>query len=139
MRWLVFVLAACGHDATTGDAARGSGDAATCVPPHLAEAAPASAASACTANNIPGSCLDVAACIDTRTPTPGLCAGSAAIECCTPRFADPIACDPNAAPLPTACLTEGPGAPGCPAGMARVAGICDDRFEALLVRVEGRA
>ena len=143
VRWLVLVVVACGHDAAVIDAAHGSGDAAgdaaTCTPPVLPDAALASTAPACTANTIPGSCLDVAACTDTRAPTPGLCAGSASIECCTPRFADDIACDPNAAPLPNACLTEEPGDPGCPAGMARVATFCVDRFEAALVHPDGSA
>jgi hypothetical protein len=144
MRWVFLVIAACGHDAAVIDAARGSGDgapadAAACTPPVLPDAALASAAPTCTANAIPGSCLDVAACKDTRSPTPGLCAGSASIECCTPRFADSIACDPNAAPLPNACLTEEAGDPGCPAGMAHVATFCVDRFEASLVHTDGSA
>jgi hypothetical protein len=134
MRWLVTFVVACGHDAAKPDAPilDGPDGSGTCMPVVLADAAPASAAPSCTANGIPGSCLDVAACIGTRAPTPGLCAGSAAIECCTPRFADAIACDPDAAPDPNSCLTEEPGDPGCPAGMARIAAFCVDRFEASL-------
>jgi hypothetical protein len=146
MRWgvLAIALCSCGHDAAVIDAAHGSGDgaaddAAACSPPVLADAALASTAPACTANAIPGSCLDVAECKDTRSPTSGSCAGSASIECCTPRFADSIACDPNAEPLPNACLTEEPGDPSCRAGMARVATFCVDRFEASLVHTDGTA
>jgi len=138
--WL-FVLAACSHHSSTAHDAALTADAPTdavgCVVPVLADAALASAAPACTANNLPGSCIDVADCTATRMPTGGLCAGAANIECCTPRFADGIACDPNAAPLPNACLSEEPGDAGCPAGMARVDSFCVDRFEAALV--EGSA
>jgi sulfatase modifying factor 1 len=131
-RWLI-LLAACGHhDSAVAEHDAIIADDAGCTVPVLADAALASAAPSCTANNLPGSCIEASACIDTRTKTPGLCAGSAAIECCTPRFADDIACDPNAAPLPNACLAEEPGDPSCPAGMARVAAFCVDRFEASL-------
>jgi hypothetical protein len=57
-------------------------------------------------------------------PTAGACAGSAGIECCTPRLADGVACDPNQAPLPNACLVEEPGDPGCPPGMAKIDTFC---------------
>jgi hypothetical protein len=137
MRWLVVMLVACGRDATLIDAVVMPGDVlhdgSACMPRVLPDAAPASAAPSCVANNLPGSCLDVAECNGTRAPTPGLCAGSAAIECCTPRFADPIACDPDAAPDPNECVAEEPGDPGCPAGMAHVATFCVDRFEASLI------
>ena len=131
----MLVVCACSH---TGSAVHdapsdGGADSAACTVPPTPDAQPASAAPACTANGIPGSCIDVADCRDTRTPTPGLCAGSAAVECCTPRFADSITCDPNARPLPDACLTEEPGDPGCPPGMAHVDTFCIDRFEAALV------
>jgi hypothetical protein len=137
----IAVLGACGsHAAVRPDAApvdAAAGDGAACVVPATPDAAPAGAAPACSANGLPGSCLDRAACYGTRTATAGMCAGSAAIQCCTPRFADAITCDPNATPMPDACLTEEPGDPGCPAGMAHVATFCIDRFEAALVEVVG--
>lgn len=87
----------------------------------------------CTANGLPGSCLDVSECVDTRAPTAGLCAGPANIQCCTPRYA--VACDPNARPEPNACLAEAPGDGGCPSGMNRVATFCVDRYEGSLEEV----
>jgi hypothetical protein len=138
-RLLVLALTACGgHGATTHDAqvdspGDGALDASGCVVPVTPDAGLASAAPACTANGIPGSCLDVATCYGSRAPTAGLCAGSASIECCTPRFADTVSCDPDTIPQPNACLTEEPGDPGCPAGMVHVDTFCVDRFEAALV------
>jgi hypothetical protein len=123
---LILVLAACGGGHSTRDAAI---DAPACTPPVTPDAS-IDESPACTANGIPGSCIDVALCTGTRSPTPGLCAGSASIECCTPRIA--IACDPDQAPLPNACLAEEPGDPGCPAGMAKIDAFCIDRFEAAL-------
>ncbi len=138
---LLLLLAACGGGEPAGDAGGGidasrdagvASDAPTsCMVPVLPDAGPDTAPT-CTANAIPGSCLDTAVCLDSRAPTAGLCAGPANIQCCTPRFADDIACDPNAAPLPNACLTEEPGSGGCPPGMARVDAFCIDRFEAAL-------
>jgi len=135
--WLV-ILAACGssHSSAPRDAAAGS-DAMVdappgCTPPVTPDAQPASAATACTANGLPGSCLDTSVCTGTRTPYTGACAGPANIECCTPRFADTIECDPNQQPQPNFCLTEEPGDAGCPAGMAHVDTFCVDRFEASL-------
>lgn len=84
----------------------------------------------CTANNIPGRCLDLSECIDTRTPTAGLCPGPANIQCCTPRTA--VACDWNARLQPNTGLTEPPGDGGCPGGMLRVDTFCIDRYEAAL-------
>jgi len=138
VRWSLVLLAACGNHAASPDAAIGDAapiDATTCSIPATPDAAAASAAPSCTANGVPGSCIDVADCIGTRDHTPGLCAGAASIECCTPRFADAITCDPNAAPVPDACLVEEPGDAGCPAGMAHVDTFCVDRFEAALVEV----
>lgn len=143
----VIALAACGSHGTasrdgavvdaTSDA---GGDAGSCVTPTTPDAAPASAAVACTANAIPGSCIDVATCYGSRTPTAGLCAGSAAIECCTPRYADTITCDPDTVPEPNACITEEPGDPGCPNGMVLVdtpvLSFCVDRFEGALVETD---
>ena len=133
---VLVVQVACGGghavpDAAPGDAVIGGDAPASCQPPVFPDAGLVTAPT-CTANGIPGACLDVASCHGSRTPTAGLCAGAATIECCTPRFADGIACDPDAAPLLNACLVEEPGDPGCPAGMARVATFCIDRFEAAL-------
>ena len=136
MKRVIIVLAACGHHAgAPGDGAQDAAaiDAAACIVPAIPDAQPASAAPACTANGLPGSCIDVGDCYGTRAATAGACAGSAGIQCCTPRFADTIACDPNQAPLPNACLVEEPGDPGCPPGMAHVDTFCIDRFEASLV------
>ena len=112
-------------------------DAAACVPPPDAAPPDAGAAPAtCAAGGIPGSCLEVAACYGSRTPTAGACAGSAGIECCTPRFADGVTCDPNAMPQPNACLVEEPGDAGLPGrdGAGRGdAAFCVDRFEGALV------
>lgn len=89
----------------------------------------------CAAGGLPGTCLDVAECIETRKPTAGLCPGPANIQCCTPRYA--VACDPNAWPQPNAGLVEAPGTGGCPDGMLRVDTFCIDRFEASLEALDG--
>jgi sulfatase-modifying factor enzyme 1 len=138
-RAVCLLIAACGGSTAAIDAALGEADvdAPACSPPVTPDAAPASSATACTANGLPGSCLDVAVCVGSRTPTAGACAGPANIECCTPRFADAIACDPDTVPQPNACLVEEPGDAGCAPGMARVDQFCIDRFEAALV--EGTA
>ncbi|HEY1810957.1 MAG TPA: SUMF1/EgtB/PvdO family nonheme iron enzyme [Kofleriaceae bacterium] len=142
---VVVLLAACGsHGAHTGDAAVTAADgapidAAGCMPPTTPDAALASSAPACTANALPGSCLDVSTCYGSRVPTAGSCAGPSNIECCTPRYADSIACDPDTVPQPDACLTEEAGDPTCPAGMVLVDTFCVDRFEAALVEVVGSA
>ncbi|MEW5738052.1 MAG: SUMF1/EgtB/PvdO family nonheme iron enzyme [Myxococcota bacterium] len=91
----------------------------------------------CTAMGVPGTCIDVSECVETRQPTPGFCPGPANIQCCTPRTA--VACDPNAWPLPSAGLSEAPGTGGCPSGMLRVDTFCIDAFEASLVEVDGGA
>jgi len=83
------------------------------------------------ANSLPGSCIPTSECRESRTPVAGQCSGPATIQCCTPRFAPSVTCDPNAAPDPNACLPgEAPGDVGCPPGMAHVATFCIDRFEA---------
>ncbi|HEY1554147.1 MAG TPA: SUMF1/EgtB/PvdO family nonheme iron enzyme [Kofleriaceae bacterium] len=137
MTRLLVLLAACSsHHGGAADSAapRDAGqDASACAPPITPDAALASSAPACTANSIPGSCLEVSTCYGSRMPTAGLCAGPANLECCTPRFAGSIACDPDTVPEPNACLTEEPGDAGCPAGMAHVGAFCIDRFEASLV------
>ena len=142
MRWAtLIVLVAChGNAHTVRDASTdATADAASCMPPVLPDAALASSAPTCTANGLPGSCLDVSTCYGSRTATAGQCAGPASVECCTPRFADSIACDPDAQPQPNTCLAEEPGDAGCPAGMAHVATFCVDRFEASLVDDTGHA
>ncbi|MBV8760433.1 MAG: SUMF1/EgtB/PvdO family nonheme iron enzyme [Deltaproteobacteria bacterium] len=142
-RWLV-LLAACGSshgkkpDAPVAVIDAAVGDSAACVVPVTPDAPPASAAPSCTAMSLPGSCIAVGDCIESRTPTAGACAGSAGIECCTPRFADAIECDPNQHPQPNACLLEDAGDPGCPAGMAKIDTFCIDRYEAALVDDTGK-
>lgn len=89
----------------------------------------------CTAGGLPGTCLDVSECRDTRQPTAGLCPGAANIQCCTPRYTN--TCDPNARPRPNDGLTEAPGVGGCPAGMVRVSTFCIDRYEAFLEEPDG--
>ncbi len=136
---VVLALAACGRRSPTGSDGpaltsdtSGAPDGAACAASDAAAVLDARGA-ACTAGGIPGSCIDVASCRGARSSTAGACAGAANIECCTPRFAADITCDPNAAPQPNACLVEEPGDAGCPAGMARVDTFCVDRFEAALV------
>lgn len=88
----------------------------------------------CTANGIPGTCLDVASCTGTRQPTAGLCPGASNIQCCTPRYA--VTCDPNAMQAPNVGLQPVAGTGGCALpGMIRVAGFCIDQYEASLVEV----
>lgn len=89
----------------------------------------------CTAGGLPGTCLDVSECRDTRQPTAGLCPGAANIQCCTPRYTN--ACDPNARPRPNEGLIEAAGTGGCPAGMVRVSTFCIDRYEAFLEEADG--
>jgi hypothetical protein len=91
------------------------------------------AAPQCTAGGLPGSCIEMSACYGSRLPTAGLCPGSAGIQCCTPRFADDITCDPDAVPEPNAGIVEEPGTGGCPSGMLAVTTFCIDRFEASLM------
>ena len=142
MRAALLLMVACSSSAKKTPDASVAADAgidgsAACMPPAIPDAQPASAAPACTANGIPGSCIDVTECTGTRMPTSGLCTGPADIECCTPRFADTVMCDPNQAPLPDACLVEAPGDPGCPAGMVKVDTFCIDKYEAALVGSDG--
>lgn len=99
--------------------------------------ADAGAPTLCTARGLPGTCLDVSECVETRRPTPGLCPGPSTIQCCTPRYA--LTCDPNARPQPNAGLAEAPGLGGCPDGMLRVDTFCIDEFEASLVDADGGA
>lgn len=87
----------------------------------------------CTAGGIPGTCIDVSSCIETREPTAGLCPGAANIQCCTPRYT--TSCDPNVRPTPNESLSERAGTGGCPAGMIRVTTFCVDQYEASLVEV----
>ncbi len=87
----------------------------------------------CTANGIPGTCLDVSTCIDTREATAGLCPGPANIQCCTPRTA--VACDWNAQAQPNLGLTEAASDAGCLPGMLRIATFCVDQYEASLDEV----
>ncbi len=139
----VVALVACGDSAATIDAGSPGDallddagiDSATDAGACLADPGDAGPTGpACTVGDVPGQCIDTAGCTGVRRATPGLCAGGANIQCCTPRLAETSTCDPNAAPRPNECaLEEEPGDPGCPAGMARVDTFCIDRFEASLV------
>jgi hypothetical protein len=125
-------------DVDAGEADAGRSDAGT-PDAGMADAGglDAGAPVTCTASGIPGLCVDVSECIETRQPTAGLCPGPANIQCCTPRTA--VACDPNAWPQPNAGLVEAPGTGGCPDGMVRVDTFCIDRFEASLEELDGGA
>ncbi|MFN0249172.1 MAG: formylglycine-generating enzyme family protein [Kofleriaceae bacterium] len=139
---MVVALAACGDgaaaidagdapiDGVIDDGAQPDGTTACLADP--GDAGPTGPA--CMAGIVPGQCIDTAGCTGVRDSTPGLCAGGANIQCCTPKLADGIGCDPNAAPRPNECaFEEEPGDAGCPAGMTRVDTFCIDRFEASLV------
>jgi hypothetical protein len=133
---LALSLAACGHHGAATDAAPPADGAI--ADGAIVDGAPAIDAAplvGCTAQGLPGACLDATQCYGSRTSTAGLCPGPASVQCCTPRFADGVTCDPNAIPQPNAGLTEEPGDARCPAGMALVATACVDRFEAALVEV----
>jgi sulfatase modifying factor 1 len=84
----------------------------------------------CTANGIPGTCLDVAECTGARMTVAGLCPGPSNVQCCTPRTA--VACDWTTHFDPNVGLTEEPSDAGCPPGMLPVDTFCIDRFEASL-------
>ncbi len=96
---------------------------------------------ACIASGVPGTCIDVAACDGGRVPTPGLCPGPAAIQCCHAPPGDGGAgmCVNTVMPTPNAGIAEPAGLDGCPSGMTRVATFCIDRWEAFLeeVRADG--
>lgn len=122
-------------DAGPTDAGRADAGAADAGPIDAGTSADAGVVITCTAGGLPGTCLDVAECRDTRRPTAGFCPGASNIQCCTPRFTN--ACDPNARPLPNEGLVEAPGVGGCPAGMVRVSTFCIDQYEAFLEEVDG--
>ena len=139
---LLCLLVACGSSkhgpdaAMTGDAGRDAGiDGAACTAPAIPDAQPASAATACTANSIPGSCIDVSDCTGTRMPTAGRApappASSAARRASPTRS---VRSEPGAAAR-TRVSPRSRAMPGCPAGMPRVDAFCIDRFEAALVEV----
>jgi len=140
---LVIAVVACGghsngpRDGAPSDAAVDAVVDASCEPPITVDAAPASTAPACLNGAIPGSCIDVSLCYGSRESVAGQCTGPLNIECCSPRFADAIECDPDTVPQPNACLVEQPGDSGCPAGMSHVDTFCVDRFEAALVETVG--
>ena len=87
----------------------------------------------CTAGGIPGTCMDVAECYGTRSPTAGLCPGASNIQCCTPRYAN--SCDPNVVPQPNTGLTPNGADAGCLPGMVRVTTFCVDQYEASILEV----
>ena len=102
----------------------------------------------CTVDGVVGECLDVSLCTGELVPTPGHCAGSANIQCCTVRAlhdggldarADTPSdaaggwCPTDPAARPNEGLLEAAGDPTCPAGMVRVSTFCVDRYEASIV------
>jgi hypothetical protein len=89
----------------------------------------------CEVDGRKGLCLDVADCTGMYTPTPGLCPGSSAIQCCTEIPAGK--CDPLDMPNPNQGLIEASGEGACLPGMVVVAGFCIDRYEGSLVQVNG--
>jgi hypothetical protein len=135
LSWLVAAacVVGCGDDGAmpARDAAQDApvvDDAARCIIP---DAVVAATGPACVANNLPGTCIETSECRDSRTPIAGQCAGPSPVQCCTPRFADGITCDPNAQPDPNACLPdEEARTADCPAGMVLISTFCIDRFEA---------
>lgn len=89
---------------------------------------------ACRVNGVSGTCELVSECAGVSTP--GYCPGPREVQCCTPDVDAGPACDPDVMPTPNEGLAEAAGAPSCPAGMARVASFCIDRYEASLVRAD---
>lgn len=116
------------HDAGLEDAGTPIVDAGT---PFIDAGTPPSL---CTANGIPGTCIDVGECINTRRPTVGLCPGASNIQCCTPRSAN--ACNPNDTPQPNTGLTQLAAGPNCTRpGMIRVTTFCIDQYEGSLLEI----
>lgn len=149
------LLAACGSPAAlpdggldaTVDPTRDAGSPSLDGASPDAQTAHLDGGSPCVVSGTPGTCLHVDDCAGGRVSTPGFCPGPAEIQCCTaaPDGGDAgdggdggPSCDPEVMPTPNEGLVEEPGAPGCPAGMTRVADFCVDRFEASLVLVDDR-
>ena len=92
---------------------------------------------ACSAGARNGYCLPTAYCGGNFESVPGLCPGSADIQCCVE--IDDSVCRENPPvdqmPQPNAGLAEASGLGGCPDGMIGVADFCVDRFEASLLEV----
>ena len=100
----------------------------------LPDAGPPDAGVLCTAGGLPGTCMDVSACVGTRMPTAGLCPGPSSVQCCTPRYTN--SCDPNVDPQPNLGLAPSPGDGGCPLpGMVRVTTFCIDQYEGSILEV----
>lgn len=117
-------LTACPADATPFMTACAGPPAVQCCVP---DAPP------CSVDGAPGLCIATSDCTSPNLPTPGRCPGDAAIQCCT----DPAtACDPDVHPRPNDDLSEQPGDPGCPPGMARITTFCVDRYEAALLELD---
>ncbi|MBL8913232.1 MAG: SUMF1/EgtB/PvdO family nonheme iron enzyme [Archangium sp.] len=99
------------------------------------DAGPTDAGSFCSANGLPGTCMQVTDCYGTRQPIAGFCPGPSNIQCCTPRYA--VACDPNVVQQPNAGLNQLPSDGGCVLpGMVRIgAAFCIDQYEGSLLEV----
>ena len=102
--------------------------------PESPEIQPDPVGTPCQAQGAQGVCLNTADCLAPNRPVAGYCPGPSTIQCCVPQSSSP-ACDPNTQPQPNIGLSEPPGLGGCPAGMARVAAFCIDRWEASLAEV----
>lgn len=89
----------------------------------------------CSANGLPGTCMDIGECYGTRQPIAGFCPGPSTIQCCTPRYA--VACDPNVVQQPNAGLFQTPPDGGCQLpGMVNIGSMfCIDQFEGSLLEV----
>jgi sulfatase modifying factor 1 len=93
----------------------------------------------CSRQGVPGACFTSNDCgTNGFTTDSGLCPGATDIRCCYPTDRTNT-CEDGDLPVPTPVLVEEPGDPGCPAGMARLATFCIDRFEAALVDGQGGA
>ncbi len=124
------------HDAAAPDAGGADAAAAPDAAPPVPDMAPGDPPVACAVAGAPGECIDVVDCAPPRRPTPGFCPGPAEIQCCH-EVGEALECDAAAHPQPNAGLVEGPGDPGCPDGMAAVAGFCVDVYEGALFFDDG--
>jgi hypothetical protein len=120
--------------------AAGTGDAGAPGEPEAEEAfAVREGSFDCEVDGVLGTCMPVWECRgrEGHAATRGHCPGPLHVQCCT-AFGSSL-CDPGEVRQPNEGNTaEAPGEGGCPRGMARVAGFCVDRYEASLVRGDGR-
>jgi hypothetical protein len=131
-----------GEDAGTADAGTADAGAPDAGMPDagMPDAGPGDAGSGdagvlCSANGLPGTCMDIGECYGTRQPIAGFCPGASNIQCCTPRYA--VACDPNVVQQPNAGLFQRPPDGGCQLpGMVNIGSMfCIDQYEGSLLEV----